>query len=144
MYAHRKAMDDHVKLAVLAGGQALAADVTDDRLAIRIPNAPGGLGGVPPRLFEGPSRLRACRSTRLRYPMLVLDWLSTTFTTADDEDNFVVGMGVDCTCTGVAVQHPTDATAPDLPPQPVLLVREEGWACVCGQASCAVALPGLF
>lgn len=43
MYAHRKAMDDHVKLAVLAGGQALAADVTDDRLAIRIPNAPGKL-----------------------------------------------------------------------------------------------------
>ena len=42
VYAHRKAMDDHVKLAVLAGGQALAADVTDDRLAIRIPNAPGG------------------------------------------------------------------------------------------------------
>lgn len=41
MYAHRKAMDDHVKVAALLGGAALAADVTDDRLAIRIPNAPG-------------------------------------------------------------------------------------------------------
>ena len=34
-----------------------------------------------------------------------------------------MGMGIDCTCTGVEVPHPTDATAPDLPPQPVLLVR---------------------
>ena len=46
VYAHRKARDDHVKLAVLVGGQALAADVTDDRLAIRIPNAPGKHWGV--------------------------------------------------------------------------------------------------
>lgn len=42
---------------------------------------------------------------------------------ADDEDNFVVGLGVDRTCTGIVVQHPTDPNAPDLPPQPVLLVR---------------------
>lgn len=48
-------------------------------------------------------------------------------TCADDEDNFVVGLGVDLTCTSVAVQHPTDPTAPDLPAQPVLLV---GSACV--------------
>lgn len=34
-----------------------------------------------------------------------------------------MGLGIDCTCTGVEVPHPTDATAPDLPPQPVLLVR---------------------
>lgn len=51
MYAHRKAADDHVKLAALVGqgtGRAapLAADVTDDRLAIRIPNAPGRAGGL--------------------------------------------------------------------------------------------------
>lgn len=41
VYAHRKANDDHIKLAALVGGQPTAADVTDDRLAIRIPNAPG-------------------------------------------------------------------------------------------------------
>lgn len=41
---------------------------------------------------------------------------------ADDAANYVVGLGVDCTCTAVDVVHPTDPTAPDLPPQPVLLV----------------------
>lgn len=41
VYAHRKANDDHVKLAALVGRTPTAADVTDDRLAIRIPNAPG-------------------------------------------------------------------------------------------------------
>jgi hypothetical protein len=34
-----------------------------------------------------------------------------------------VGLGVDCTAVEVAVLHPTDETAPDLPPQPLLLVR---------------------
>ena len=42
---------------------------------------------------------------------------------ADDEDNFVVGLGVDCTGVELPVLHPTDETAPDLPPQPLLLVR---------------------
>jgi hypothetical protein len=35
----------------------------------------------------------------------------------------VVGLGVDCTAVEVPVLHPTDETAPDLPPQPLLLVR---------------------
>ena len=43
VYAHRKACDDHVKVAAVGrDGRPAAADITDDRLAIRIPNAPGG------------------------------------------------------------------------------------------------------
>ena len=62
-----------------------------------------------------------------------LDWLTpagSPATPADDEDNFVVGLGVDRTSTEVPVVHPTDPNAPDLPPQPVLLV---------GAAAAAVA-----
>jgi hypothetical protein len=44
VYAHRKASDDHIKVAALVGGRPVAADVTDDRLAIRIPYAPGRKG----------------------------------------------------------------------------------------------------
>lgn len=43
VYAHRKAEDSHIKLATVVDGRPVAADVTDDRLIIRIPNAPGGL-----------------------------------------------------------------------------------------------------
>ena len=51
VYSHRKANDDHIKVAALVERQAMAAEVTDDRLAIRIPNAPGGLDwGVSWRL----------------------------------------------------------------------------------------------
>ena len=65
----------------------------------------------------------ACLASILRLSVPALMWH------ADDEDNFVVGMGLDCSCTAVEVPHPTDATAPDLPPQPVLLVR--CWGPVC-------------
>ena len=46
IFAHRKAADDHVKVAVVeaAAGAVpavVAADVTDDQLTIRIPNGPG-------------------------------------------------------------------------------------------------------
>lgn len=82
MFSHRKSNDDHVKvLSFTEDAHPIAADITEDALAIRIPNAPG------------------------------------------DEDNFVIGLGIDLTCTGVEVSHPTDVTAPDLPPQPVLMVR---------------------
>lgn len=83
VYAHSQAADDHIKVATAPSsgeGDVTAADITDDRLAIRIPNAPG------------------------------------------DEDNHVVGLGMDLTATGVAVEHPTDTTAPNLPPQPLLWV----------------------
>lgn len=42
VYSHRKSVDNHVMVAVLAGEQPMAADVTDDRLAILIPSGPGG------------------------------------------------------------------------------------------------------
>ena len=84
VYAHRQAADDHVKVAALMeeelDGGCAAVDVTDDRLAIRIPNA------------------------------------------LHDEENFVVGIGVDLTSVGMEVSHPTDPNEPDLPPQPILLV----------------------
>ncbi len=49
----------------------------------------------------------------------------------------MVGLGIDCTSTGVEVQHPTDVTAPDLPPQPVLLVRRAASA-AAGKSMCRV------
>lgn len=55
---------------------------------------------------------------------------------ADDEDNYVVGMGLDFTSTGVTVEHPTDPNAPDLPPQPVLLVRPHPPPRSCVAALC--------
>jgi len=83
VYTHSQANDDHIKVVTAScDGNATAADVTDDRLAIRIPNAAG----------------------------------------YEEDDNFVVGLGIDLTATGVIVQHPTDETAPDLPAQPLLWV----------------------
>jgi nuclear pore complex protein Nup214 len=82
--AHRRASDQHVRVALrTAAGGAAAAEFGDDRLAIRIPNAPEQEG-------EG------------------------------DTENFVVGLGLDLSATGVNVEHPTDETAPDLAPQPLL------------------------
>ena len=50
---------------------------------------------------------------------------------AGDEDNYIVGLGLDLTSAGVAVEHPTDPNAPDLPPQPLLLVRLAPGAGAC-------------
>jgi len=87
VYSNRQAADDHIKVAKYhhndntSDNDVVAVDITDDRLAIRIPNAP------------------------------------------DDEDNYVIGLGIDCTSVEwPVVEHPTDQTAPDLPPQPVLFV----------------------
>ena len=52
----------------------------------------------------------------------------------------MVGMGLDCTCTGVEVPHPTDATAPNLPPQPVLLVS--AGSCTWGGVVCPLMFSG--
>lgn len=57
---------------------------------------------------------------------LLLALVLAAVSPAGDEDNFVVGLGLDCTSAGVEVAHPTDPNAPDMPPQPVLLVRA-GW-----------------
>ena len=38
----------------------------------------------------------------------------------------MVGLGLDLTATQLPVQHPSDPDAPDLPPQPLLLVRARG------------------
>ena len=89
VFAHSHANDDHIKLTQCSNiTQCIGVDVTDDKLAIRIPNA--------------------------------------AFTSDDaddaDEDNFVVGLGFDCTARQVVVQHPTDDNAPDLLPQPVLWI----------------------
>lgn len=87
VYAHSHASDDHIKVLYCSPDEGSepkkhlrGVDVTDDRLAIRVPNATG------------------------------------------DEDNFVRGLGFDLTAQGVTVPHPTDPTAEDLPPQPVLWV----------------------
>ena len=81
--AHRLAADDHIKVITLGeDGRPAAADLSDDRLAIRVPNASGG-----------------------------------------DSDNYVVGLGLDLTAGGAfETYHPTEQDAPDLPPQPLLLV----------------------
>ena len=56
---------------------------------------------------------------------------------ADDSDNFVVGLGVDCASSSqVVVQHPTDPTAPDLPPQPLLLVATSDGVLRCYTFGC--------
>lgn len=64
MYAHRKAADDHVKLAAMVKGEGgsavpMAADVTDDRLAIRIPNAPGALHAARLPGWQGDHSVRS-------------------------------------------------------------------------------------
>jgi len=47
----------------------------------------------------------------------------------------VVGLGMDLTTNDVPVAHPTDPNAPDLPPQPILLVRPAGGRCMMAQAA---------
>ena len=86
------------------------------------------LGGLPGAAEPSCRLLRP--SSIFSYCLSLPAWPATVV--ADDEDNFVVGLGLDCTSTSVPVQHPTDATAPDLAPQPVLLVsRGERLAGTC-------------
>ncbi|KAL4522854.1 hypothetical protein Ndes2526A_g07587 [Nannochloris sp. 'desiccata'] len=83
VFTHMHAFDDHIKIVQQQVDLLQGIDVTDDKLAIRIPNAPG------------------------------------------DANNYVVGLGFDLSSQGagsIVVQHPTDETAPDLQPQPVLWV----------------------
>ncbi len=83
VFTHMHAYDDHIKIVEQQQDLIQGIEVTDDKLAIRIPNAPG------------------------------------------DANNYVVGLGFDLSlhgAGGIAVEHPTDDTAPDLQPQPVLWV----------------------
>jgi hypothetical protein len=88
LFAHVLSSDDHLKLVQVGYSQRIASPkgvtVSDDRLALRIPNATG------------------------------------------DEDNFIVGLGVDQTevlaFSAGGEPHPIDQTAANLPGQPVLWI----------------------